>query len=179
MENIEIKPGTLLLSTPLLSGSNFDTTVVLVVINNDEGAFGLILNRSSVMPINEVFEPVPKVIHKKRRFYFGGPVDDSSLHILRLVPHFTGEGYPFTTGVELGGNWDKMEDLLITDEKSQRLFLGYTGWGKNELSQEVENGHWETFTSINIKELLEDWQVPPVADLATLKEELLKRNRQN
>jgi putative transcriptional regulator len=171
-----MKTGTILLATSLLDGTNFDSAVVLIVINNEEGAFGLILNRSSVMPINEVFEPTPKVIQKKRRFYFGGPVDDSSLHILRLVPHFTGEGYPFTTGVELGGNWNSMEELLITDEKHQRLFLGYTGWGKDELEKEVENNHWEVYSNINIKKLLEDWLIPPISTRDALKKELLERN---
>jgi putative transcriptional regulator len=157
----EIKAGDLLLATPILDGTYFEGALILIVIYNEEGAFGLTLNRSSVMPIREVFDPVPDVIQKQRRFYIGGPVDEDSLHILRLVSQFTGEGYPFTAGVELGGDWDSIEELLISDEYNQRLFLGYTGWDSGQLEGEVDDGRWEKFSSVSVKDLLDEWLTPP------------------
>ncbi len=161
MENLKVQSGDILLAKPLLDGSYFQGAVILIVIFNEEGAFGLILNRSSVMPIREVFDPVPDVKVQRRQFFIGGRVDEESLHILRLVPHFSGEGFPFTAGVELGGNWDSIEELLKTDEVNQRLFLGYTGWGKDQLEDEIDEGSWELFRSVDVKKVLKEWQNPP------------------
>ncbi len=162
MKNKKIQSGDLILANPVLDGTYFEGALILIVIFNEEGAFGLVLNKSSVMPIREVFDPVPNVLQKRRRFYMGGPMDDDSLHILRLVSQFTGEGFPFTAGVELGGNWDTIEELLVSDEKNQRLFLGYTGWDKGQLESELQEARWEKFSGVRVKELLEKWQTPPV-----------------
>jgi putative transcriptional regulator len=41
--------GKLLVAAPDLGDSNFSSTVVLVVDHDDEGAFGLVLNRESTV----------------------------------------------------------------------------------------------------------------------------------
>ena len=68
--------GVVLQATDLLEGSYFEDAVILIAVHDENGSFGLMLNRPSHMPISEVFTPVPDMTDPKRPFYIGGPVDE-------------------------------------------------------------------------------------------------------
>src|SRR5882724_1059993 len=74
--------GQLLLDSGQLNGSFFQRTVVLVCQHNEEGAFGLVLNRSSGNKLGEmVVADLPEPI-KDQTLYLGGPVQLSALSFL-------------------------------------------------------------------------------------------------
>ena len=55
MESLE---GQLLLASPQLVDPNFVRTVVLLVQHNDEGAFGLVINRPTGKTVQELWKRV-------------------------------------------------------------------------------------------------------------------------
>src|SRR5207245_1985024 len=74
--------GQLLLDSGLLNGSFFQRTVVLVCQHDAEGAFGLVLNRSSGNKLGEMLvAEVPDQL-KEEPLYLGGPVQLSALSFL-------------------------------------------------------------------------------------------------
>ncbi len=139
--------GTVLHATDNLNGSYFEGAVVLIAVHDENGTFGLMLNRSSHMPLQEVFNPVPDVVDVKRPFYIGGPVDEEGLHLLHICSEFdTNNGLQIVDGLELGGEWDNIEEILQSDPSKTLLFLGYSGWDAGQLEDELEEGSWNTYT---------------------------------
>ncbi len=158
---MKLEEGMVLLASQSLGAGFFRDALILIVVHNKDGAFGLILNRAAQMPVKEVFDPVPDVAAKSRIFYIGGPVDEDALHILTLTNSSDNNGYPFAPGVELGGSWDTIDELLETPEEECYLFLGYSGWGANQLEEELEEGSWILYDDIEIRPLLEElYQTP-------------------
>ena len=48
--------GDLLISEPFLQDENFSRSVVLLCEHNEEGSFGLVLNKPSILRLNEIVE---------------------------------------------------------------------------------------------------------------------------
>src|SRR6185295_9845716 len=70
-----------------LDDPNFASTVVLLCQQGAEGAYGLVLNRPSHMPLAEIFEHPPEsalLAAKNSRVYIGGPVQPTELQILQI-----------------------------------------------------------------------------------------------
>lgn len=166
-----LKDGSLLLSTEALKDPNFEVTVILVCIYNEEGAFGLVLNRTSHMPLNEVFNSVGSYADKKRTIYIGGPVEPEGLHLIQLRKEGVTGSYMIQEGVQLGGEWDSIEEILDTDPKTTRLFLGYSGWSAGQLEDEIEDGAWEVY-NINLKEFLKNWSEPLFHDIKNIRKHI-------
>ncbi len=128
----------LLVATPKLRDPNFQRAVVLVLSHDAEGSYGLVLNRPLARTLADVVtggdERVTKVpLHE------GGPVQGEVLQIL-------GEegGVEVVPGVgALPAAGDLAGLLLQLPVASQaRAYLGYAGWGADQLASELEEGAW-------------------------------------
>src|ERR1700733_5368014 len=74
--------GQLLLDSGQLNGSFFQRTVVLICQHDAEGAFGLVLNRSSGNKLGDMLvADVPDQL-KEQTLFLGGPVQLSALSFL-------------------------------------------------------------------------------------------------
>src|SRR5690242_18758577 len=77
--------GQLLLDSGQLRGSFFQRTVVLICEHNAEGAFGLVLNRTTDSQVGEmVVADLPDAL-KECPLYLGGPVPPTALSYLHSV----------------------------------------------------------------------------------------------
>lgn len=149
--------GAILHATDLLKGSYFEDAVILIAVHDENGTFGLMLNRPTHMPINEVFNPVPEVDMVNRPFYVGGPVDEEGLHLLHLSNSFeTHGGLHISDGVELGGEWGSIEEILESNPSQTLLFLGYSGWDSGQLAGELEENSWDIYRP-DVYSLLVQW----------------------
>lgn len=134
--------GMLLVAPPQLSDPNFTESVVVVLLHNESGSFGLVLNRSTTV---EVEDAVPSWMARAiGPIRSGGPVETNALiGIARTVTGGEANGYrPVETStlgplgiVDLHG---EPADALI----DVRLFAGYTGWGPGQLEGEILMGGW-------------------------------------
>ena len=74
--------GQLLLDSGQLRGSFFQRTVVLICQHDDQGAFGLVLNRSTGSSVGEmIVADLPELL-KSSPLFLGGPVQPSALSFL-------------------------------------------------------------------------------------------------
>jgi putative transcriptional regulator len=139
----KIKPekGRLLVSEPFLPDPNFERTVVLLCEHNEEGSFGFVLNKPSILKVNEVMEDISVL---DNLVYIGGPVQQDTLH-------FVHRNAVLENAVEIvnqlywGGAFESLMLLCETRQiaaKDIRFFLGYSGWGPGQLNSELDQDSW-------------------------------------
>src|SRR5687767_3484687 len=139
----KIKPekGRLLISEPFLPDPNFERTVVLLCEHNEEGSFGFVLNKPSILKVNEVIEDIGGL---ENPVFVGGPVQQDTLHFIHRnvsVPN----AVQIANNVFWGGDFDNLLSLVDTKQITGidlRFFLGYSGWGPGQLDSELEQDSW-------------------------------------
>jgi putative transcriptional regulator len=123
----EILAGRLLVATPLLGDPNFRRSVVLVVEDEPgEGTLGVVLNRPTETPVEQVLESWTDLVTQPSVVFRGGPVSPNSALGLAIVP---GEDEPV--------GWRALDGIA-----SLRVFAGYAGWGPGQVQAEIEEGAW-------------------------------------
>lgn len=151
----EIRPGRLLVATPLLEDPNFRRSVVLVVDHGpEEGTLGVVLNRPTEVEVAQILPPWADLQLEDgvSVVYQGGPVAlDSAL----ALAHATGaddplgwralDGLPAVGRVGLV-DLDSPPSLLAGGIDRFRVFAGYAGWGAGQLRTEIEEGSWYVVT---------------------------------
>ncbi len=134
----------LLVASPLLLDPNFLHTVVLLIEHDDQGAMGVILNRPLPLTLVKICEESQLVFGGDPDVpaWRGGPVDPQRGIILMRggLPTEEDTVLDFTDFVSF--RKDLLESLLMDDTATYRLFLGYSGWGPNQLDAEMEQGAW-------------------------------------
>ena len=67
--------GQFLVASPHLGDGNFNRSVVLIIKHDDDGAFGLVLNRPTGNTVGDVWRMVTEQeLDCDRPIYLGGPV---------------------------------------------------------------------------------------------------------
>jgi putative transcriptional regulator len=131
--------GRLLVATPDLIDPNFYRTVVLVCAHDDEGAFGLILNRPLDASVAAHLEEWAEHVGEPPLIFEGGPVQRSTAIGLARGPL----NREWTIEVAAGfGLINLDEDPSAGDLRDLRVFSGYTGWGAGQLEGEIATDGW-------------------------------------
>lgn len=130
-----------LAAVPILRDPNFYRTVVLICDHNEEGTFGLVLNRETDMEPDQILEELGKPGDTIR---IGGPVQPNTLHYLHELGGPIKESIPLVDGLWWGGDFDSLKQEMAgrTSEGDIRYFLGYSGWGEGQLEAEITEGSW-------------------------------------
>ena len=125
----------LLIASPSMADF-FRRAVVLVVEHNDEGAFGLVLNRPSETTVGEAVPPLAELIGAEHLLHVGGPVQPGA--VTAVAEHPDPERSTKLIVASVG-----MVDLDDLPELSRvRVFAGYAGWGPGQLDAELEAEAW-------------------------------------
>lgn len=143
---LRAEPGTLLAASPDLLDPNFMHTVVLIAQHSDEGAYGLVVNRSAGITLDSVFPEHPLLSELAFPLSWGGPVALDTLQFLHRVPDIVPGGLELGGGVFFGGDFEALARYLHARREEARgtvrLLLGYAGWGKRQLDDELASGSW-------------------------------------
>lgn len=141
---IEPGPGILLIADPFLKDPNFLRTVVFLCEHKAEGSFGFVLNRKYENTLDEL---IPELEGHTLPVYYGGPVQQDTIHFLHQYPEDIPEGVEVLKGVYWGGNFDSVVDLIKKgdmDPARIRFFIGYSGWSDGQLDEERKENSWLT-----------------------------------
>jgi putative transcriptional regulator len=137
--------GRLLVASPRLADPSFTRTVVFVLDHEPAGALGLVLNRPTGVPVDEILsrwhdeaaKAEPAVI------FSGGPVSPGAvIGLVKRPPSGDPVGWHRVLG-EVG-----TVDLSVAPEDQPdslggvRLFSGYAGWSARQLDEELSEGAW-------------------------------------
>ena len=143
-ENSKIyaKSGDLLISEPFLQDENFVRSVVLLCENNSNGAFGLVLNKLSILKLGELID---ELSFMDCDVYVGGPVEQNTLHYVYHGEQMLEGSISLGNNLWWGGDFKQLETKLINQEVDLakiRFFIGYSGWSEGQLEGEIDENTW-------------------------------------
>jgi putative transcriptional regulator len=136
----------LLLSMPQMADPNFARTVIVLCKHNDDGAFGLVVNRPLVTTGRVIVNSDPPIeTERELEVWVGGPVEPQSSWI--LVGDYEDEtghgGTHICDGLYLSTSPDRLSRLLEPNPPPRtRLVIGYSGWGPGQLEFELAESAW-------------------------------------
>lgn len=141
---IEPAKGILLIADPFLKDPNFLRTVVFLCEHKEEGSFGFVLNRRYETTLDQL---IPELEGFELPVFYGGPVQQDSLHFLHQYPEAIPGGEEVLSGVFWGGDFDAAVELIRgqkADPSRIRFFIGYSGWSEGQLDTELSEKTWLT-----------------------------------
>jgi putative transcriptional regulator len=136
--------GQLLLDNGRLQGSFFHRTVLLICQHDDEGAFGLVLNRPAGNKVGDAIAANLSDGLKEQELFLGGPVQPQALSFLHsdafmpdanIMPNLTLE-HSLDALVDIGDSFSPTRQL--------KIFAGYAGWSPGQLEDEMKRNTWLT-----------------------------------
>ena len=134
--------GRLMISEPFLFDPNFKRSVVLLVEHNEEGSIGFILNKSVNLNITDAIEDFPDF---QAELFFGGPVGQNNLFYIHTLGDRLPESKEIIDGIFWGGDFEQLKLLIDTGQISEgeiQFFAGYSGWGADQLKNEMKDKSW-------------------------------------
>lgn len=132
--------GSLLLAHPSLEDPNFSQTVVLISAHSEEdGALGVVINRPMDTKLSQFDGGFSYSELADVPLYVGGPVASREM-ILTAWQWRLDEG---RFQLHFGVSPDKATELALENpDIDLRGFVGYAGWAKGQLEEELEQGSW-------------------------------------
>lgn len=134
--------GRLLISEPFMGDYYFGRSVVLLAEHNEEGSFGVILNKPVSAKFNEVLKDFPDF---DAPMYLGGPVETDSLFYIHTLGEQLEGATEILDGLYWGGDIEVLKEMILLkkiDSKDVRFFIGYSGWGAEQLNTELKRNSW-------------------------------------
>jgi putative transcriptional regulator len=128
--------GQLLIAAPSLH-DYFRRTVVLVIEHTEDGAMGVVLNRTSETLVAEAVPQLAELADEEEIVRIGGPVSPESVVALGEFADVAEAG---TQVVGPLGTLDPDGDNASL--RRIRVFAGYTGWGPGQLEGELDEDAW-------------------------------------
>ncbi len=135
--------GSFLIAKPVLKEPTFAQAVILMLAHNDEGAYGVIVNRA--LPVEGV--PFPVV--------FGGPCESEGLIMIHGYPDWVSGDPGFLKELDVDENevapgiyvgdaesLNRAAKLKLGPSGKVRVCRGYAGWGPGQLEGELATGVW-------------------------------------
>jgi len=138
--------GSLLVASPLLADPNFSRSVIFILAHDDdEGTLGVVLNRPSLIPVEEIVPGWGGLAAAPSVLFTGGPVQPSAaICIGRTELSEAAEAAGFAPLIGPLGTVDLHEDPVDVPVPlaEVRVFTGYAGWGPGQLADEIGSGSW-------------------------------------
>ena len=129
-----------MIAGPTLLDPNFWRTVILVGEHSDEGALGVVLNRSSETPVEEALPELTLLAEDLGAVHVGGPVQPSAVVVLAdFVDPDAAETLVLDS---VGFLPSEVEPDTLGELRRARVYAGYAGWGPGQLDGELEEGSW-------------------------------------
>jgi len=135
------KQGIILISEPSLRDFYFRQSVVLLAEHNEDGSFGVIINKPIDARLPEVVKDFPDFDCK---LYLGGPVKTDSLFFIHTRKEI-GHSVEIMKGLYWGGDLELIRDMIALGKISIdeiRFYVGYSGWNPNQLDREITEKSW-------------------------------------
>lgn len=151
--NIEPSKGRILISEPFLLDNFFKRSVVLLAEHNEEGTFGVIINKPVEAKFNEIVKDFPDL---DAQLYLGGPVQSDGLFFIHTMGEVIPESMEIIEGLYWGGDIETVREMITLnklDEDNIRFYIGYSGWGPQQLNDELKRNSW-VVSNINTEQLL-------------------------
>jgi len=139
-----------LISTEKMNDNRFKKTVIAMLENNKDGAWGLVINKPlGSMPLALLIDPSLNTSSEREELYkvdilifWGGPVELEKIFILHSNEYQskTTKNYG---DISISQDYNILFDIAENKGPEKSLvILGYSGWGSGQLEGEMERDHW-------------------------------------
>jgi putative transcriptional regulator len=142
--------GSLLVASPTLFDPNFLRSVIFVLAHDEDGTLGVVLNRPSDTPVEEIVPGWGGLAAMPAVMFSGGPVQpNAAICIGRTELPEAAEAAGFFPLHGPLGTVDLHEDPVDVHVPlvEVRVFAGYAGWAPDQLGEEIDVGSWYVFES--------------------------------
>lgn len=141
--------GKILISTPDASGDIFSRSVVLIIDHNENGAFGLILNKKN----QNMSSRLLNIFGFPVELYEGGPVENDKVFFILKGKKITEQYSEINSEFYLTEDIDAVVAAMISNEISMadiKVFSGYSGWSALQLESELQRKAWTIVDVYNL-----------------------------
>lgn len=138
--------GCLLVAEPFLRQEEFNHAVIFLSSYNsvsDEKPMGIVLNKPTQYTLGQAIEGFDDDIEVP--LFNGGPVGRDRMFFLHRVPDLISGGLHLGNGLYLGGDFAKVKDMInlgFNPDGKMRFFIGYAGWDRGQLEEEIRSFTW-------------------------------------
>ncbi|MFM8746151.1 MAG: YqgE/AlgH family protein [Aestuariivirga sp.] len=148
--------GQLLIAMPGMSDPRFDRSVIYMCAHSEQGAMGLIINKTTPMMSfgdmlsqldllpGEAQEP-PRELMAMPVLY-GGPVEQGRGFVLHTSDYFAvNSSLPVSETIALTATVDILRAMAQGQGPDRAILaLGYSGWAPGQLENEIQHNGWLT-----------------------------------
>ena len=138
-----LAPG-FLIAFPHLVDPNFKQSVVLLLEQNEDGAMGLVINQESPMLVRELCSDhqIDFQGQERKRVRCGGPVQPDQGLVLYGDGHTDPDGQRIHADLSVSASRGTLSRLCGLETGRFQCYSGYSGWGPDQLEQELTAGAW-------------------------------------
>ncbi len=133
------KSWSFLIASPSFEGAVFEESVILLIDDTDDGAFGIILNRPEDKILKNLDASFSESLLGDLEVFEGGPIARENLSFALWMRTDGDECGKFSFGVKPES---VLEALASDPEAKAAAFLGYAGWAAGQLQGEIDEGVW-------------------------------------
>jgi putative transcriptional regulator len=137
--------GKLLVSGHSLGDPNFaETVVLLLAVDEDNGAMGVIVNQPTPIKLGTILPDSKPLAGRGDRVWRGGPVLPTSLLVLVRAKTPPAGAETVFEDVQMLTSRDAVRRSLMghTPRERMRAYAGHAGWGPGQLEAEIDRGDW-------------------------------------
>ena len=136
-----------IIAMPGLMDENFNQAVTYICEHDQNGTFGIIINRESEITLDDVMQqmniPYRQQDNKNVPVYTGGPVQANRGFILHRPTGNWDSSLIVNDTVALTTSRDILEAIAENKGPDDNIIaLGYAGWGPGQLEQEMADNTW-------------------------------------
>ncbi|MFK8045610.1 MAG: YqgE/AlgH family protein [Crocinitomicaceae bacterium] len=147
--------GRVLITEPFLEDDYFERSVVILCEHNAEGSFGFVLTNYSSIKLQDIsnFPPLETQIS------IGGPVDAQHLYYIHTLGDSISESIEISPGLFMGGDFEAIRNLANLGQIKPgqiRFFIGYSGWTKGQLDDELKKNAWLVSEVDDMTKIMDD-----------------------
>ena len=139
-----------LVATEKMTDDRFKKTVIVMLDNDEEGAWGLVVNKPiGKVPLNLLINTSQKLKNEKKELYnveipifWGGPVSEEQIYILHSKD-YNNETTDSYKDFSITRDYKILFDIAENNgPKKSLVILGYSGWDDGQLEGEMVVDHW-------------------------------------
>ena len=148
-----MKKGFVLFAEPTVQHDlTFSRSVILIVEQNENGIVGFIINKKTGY---STIDLIPE-LNINFPIYNGGPVEKENLYFIHKIPSLIKNSIKIKDNLYWGGNFDLVVELINENKIKNneiKFFLGYSGWEKEQLNNEIQDKSWILAKKENLEKL--------------------------
>ena len=139
-----------LIATEKMNDNRFEKTVIAMLENDKDGAWGLVINKPmGSIPLAMLIDPSLSTSEEREKLYgvnilifWGGPVEIKEIFILHSS-EYQSKSTKNYGDISISQDYNILFDIAENKgPKKVLVILGYSGWNSGQLEGEMERDHW-------------------------------------